>query len=92
MITHSMSDRDISKLSEEDQKRLARALFEKWDAETKQMRENSSKIDWTNANVNPKDIGVRFGPVMTPEMFEEYKARKGKVNVITSDQLKNIKK
>ena len=36
---------------------------------------NWGNVDWTK--LNPKDIGVRFGPALTEEQFREYRSRTG---------------
>ena len=85
------NDRDISKLTPQEQKVLARALFEQWDLETQKMKKASEDAQVDASNVKPSDIGVRFGPVLDEATFREYQKRKhGRLTVISSDQLKNM--
>ncbi|ABU44041.1 hypothetical protein AR158_C496R [Paramecium bursaria Chlorella virus AR158] len=86
------NSRDISSLTPEQQKLLARELFEQWDKDTTKMKEESEKLNFTkNMKIDPKDIGVRFGPVLDEETFKEYQRRKhGRLNVISADQLQKM--
>ncbi|AAC96771.1 hypothetical protein PBCVAN69C_459R [Paramecium bursaria Chlorella virus AN69C] len=89
-----MSDnsRDISSLTPEQQKLLARAVFEQWDKDTTKMKEEAEKLNFTkDTKVDPKDIGVRFGPVLDEATFKEYQRRKhGRLNVISAEQLQKM--
>ena len=86
------NSRDISKLSPEQQKILSRELFEQWDKDTTKMKEEAEKMNFDkDTKVDPKDIGVRFGPVMDETTFKEYQRRKqGRLNVISADQLQKM--
>ncbi len=78
--------RDVGNLTSEQAAVLNRAVFEEWDAKTTEMKKASEKIDVKN--VNPKDIGVSFGPVMDEATFKEYQKRKdGRLNVISAADL-----
>jgi len=80
------STRDVANLTSEQAAILNKAVFDKWDEETTQMKKDGEKIDVSN--VKPSDIGVRFGPVMDEKMFKEYQRRKdGRMNVISAEQL-----
>ena len=84
MTTNNM--RDIGNLTSEQAAVLNRAVFEEWDAKTTEMKKAAEKID--AKTVNPKDIGVSFGPVMDEATFKEYQRRKdGRLNVISAADL-----
>jgi competence protein ComGF len=54
-----------------------------------QMKKEAEKIDVKT--VNPKDIGVSFGPVMDEKTFKEYQKRKdGRMNVISATDLQKM--
>ena len=81
--------RDVGNLTSEQAAVLNRAVFEEWDAKTTQMKKEAEKIDVKT--VNPKDIGVSFGPVMDEETFKEYqKRRDGRMNVISAADLQKM--
>jgi hypothetical protein len=81
--------RDVAKLTSEQAAVLNKAVFEEWDAKTTQMKKAAEKIDVKT--VNPKDIGVSFGPVMDEATFKEYqKRRDGRMNVISAADLKKM--
>ena len=83
------STRDIGNLTSEQAAVLNRAVFEEWDAKTTQMKKEAEKIDVKT--VNPKDIGVSFGPVMDEATFKEYQRRKdGRMNVISAADLQKM--
>ena len=80
------STRDVGNLTSEQAAVLNRAVFEEWDAKTTEMKKAAEKIDVKP--VNPKDIGVSFGPVMDEATFKEYQRRKdGRLNVISAADL-----
>lgn len=57
---------------------------DEWNQQVKGMRNESAKIDWSKTDwskLNPKDVGVMFGPPMTEEQFEAYRKNK-KVTVL----------
>jgi hypothetical protein len=84
-----MTTRDIGNLSSEQVEALNKAVFEEWDAKTTQMKKEAEKIDVKT--VNPKDIGVSFGPVMDEKTFKEYqKRRDGRMNVISATDLQKM--
>lgn len=84
-----MASRDIGNLTTEQAEVLNRAVFEDWDAKTTQMKKEAEKIDVKT--VNPKDIGVSFGPVMDEKTFKEYqKRRDGRMNVISAADLQKM--
>lgn len=81
--------RDIGNLTSEQAAVLNRAVFEEWDAKTTQMKKDAENIDVKT--VNPKDIGVSFGPVMDEATFKEYQRRKdGRMNVISAADLQRM--
>lgn len=81
--------RDVGNLTSEQAAVLNRAVFEEWDAKTTQMKKEAEKIDVKT--VNPKDIGVSFGPVMDETTFREYqKRRDGRMNVISAADLQKM--
>jgi hypothetical protein len=87
MTTNNM--RDVGNLTSEQAAVLNKAVFEEWDAKTTQMKKAAEKIDVKT--VNPKDIGVSFGPVMDEATFKEYqKRRDGRMNVISAADLKKM--
>lgn len=78
--------RDVGNLTSEQATILNRAVFEEWDAKTTQMKKEAEKVDVKT--VNPKDIGVSFGPVMDEATFKEYqKRRDDRMNVISATDL-----
>jgi hypothetical protein len=65
-------------------KKLARDMLNEWDKQLREMKNASEKVDWSGTDwskLNPKDVGVRFGPAMTEEQFAEYRKNRN-VNVI----------
>jgi hypothetical protein len=87
MTTNNM--RDVGNLTSEQAAVLNKAVFEEWDAKTTQMKKAAEKIDVKT--VNPKDIGVSFGPVMDEATFREYQKRKdGRMNVISAADLQKM--
>jgi hypothetical protein len=83
------STRDTANLTTEQVEVLNKVLFEEWDAKTTQMKKEAEKIDVKT--VNPKDIGVSFGPVMDEKTFKEYqKRRDGRMNVISAADLQKM--
>ena len=83
------STRDIGNLTTEQAEVLNQAVFEEWDAKTTQMKKEAEKIDVKK--VDPKDIGVSFGPVMDEKTFKEYqKRRDGRMNVISAADLQKM--
>jgi hypothetical protein len=87
MTTNNM--RDVANLTSEQAAVLNKAVFEEWDAKTTQMKKAAEKIDVKT--VNPKDIGVSFGPVMDEATFREYQKRKdGRMNVISAADLQKM--
>ena len=81
--------RDVGNLTPEQVALLNRAVFEDWDAKTTQMKKDAEKLDVKT--VNPKDIGVSFGPVMDEATFKEYQKRKdGRMNVISAGDLQKM--
>ena len=83
------STRDIGNLTSEQAAVLNRAVFEEWDAKTTEMKKAAEKIDVKT--VNPKDIGVSFGPVMDEATFKEYQRRKdGRLNVVSAADLQKM--
>lgn len=83
------STRDIGNLTSEQAAVLNRAVFEEWDVKTTEMKKAAEKLDVKT--VNPKDIGVSFGPVMDEATFKEYQKRKdGRMNVISAADLQKM--
>lgn len=81
--------RDTANLTTEQVEVLNKVLFEEWDAKTTQMKKDAEKIDVKT--VDPKDIGVSFGPVMDEKTFKEYqKRRDGRMNVISATDLQKM--
>ena len=81
--------RDIGNLTPEQVQVLNKAVFEDWDAKTTAMKKESEKIDVKT--VDPKDIGVSFGPVMDEATFKEYQKRKdGRMKVISAADLQRM--
>jgi hypothetical protein len=65
-------------------KKLARDMLIEWDKQLRDMKNASEKVDWSGTDwskLDPKDVGVRFGPAMTEEQFAEYRKNRN-VNVI----------
>lgn len=65
-------------------KKLARDMLIEWDKQLRDMKNASEKVDWSETDwskLDPKDVGVRFGPAMTEEQFAEYRKNRN-VNVI----------
>lgn len=65
-------------------KKLARDMLNEWDKQLREMKTASERTDWSGTDwskLNPKDVGVRFGPAMTEEQFAEYRKNRN-VNVI----------
>ena len=65
-------------------KKLARDMLIQWDRQLRDMKDATDKVDWSGTDwskLNPKDVGVRFGPAMTEEQFAEYRKNKN-VNVL----------
>lgn len=65
-------------------KKLARDMLIQWDKQLRDMKDASEKVDWSGTDwskLNPKDVGVRFGPAMTEEQFAEYRKNRN-VSVI----------
>ena len=60
-----------------------------WQAATHQMRQASAGVDWSGVDwskLTGKDVGVRFGPVMSEAEFAEYRRRSSNpVHVIKAD-------
>lgn len=70
-------------------KKLARDMLIEWDKQLRDMKNASEKADWSGTDwskLNPKDVGVRFGPAMTEEQFAEYRKNRN-VNVIRGNEL-----
>ncbi len=50
-----------------------------WLRQTAAMQQRAAGVDWSGVDwskLNPRDIGVTFGPPMTEEQFKAYKARR----------------
>lgn len=65
-------------------KKLARDMLIQWDKQLRDMKDATEKVDWSGTDwskLNPKDVGVRFGPAMTEEQFAEYRKNRN-VSVI----------
>jgi hypothetical protein len=83
------NNRDIGNLTTEQAEVLNQAVFEDWDAKVTHMKKEAEKIDVKT--VDPKDIGVSFGPVMDEKTFKEYqKRRDGRMNVISAADLQKM--
>ena len=55
-----------------------------WMRAAQAMKARSAAVDWGKADwskLQPSDIGVHFGPMMSEEEFKEYQRRKGAQNV-----------
>ena len=50
-----------------------------WEQKVKEMTQRTlaSGVDWSKANVDPKDVGFSMGPMMTEEQFREHCRRTG---------------
>ncbi len=82
--TETIEEPVVEPLSEEAVKNALREHYRAWDRKVQEMREASAKVDWSNmdwSKLNPKDIGVNFGPMMTEEQFAEYRKNR-RVQVI----------
>jgi hypothetical protein len=57
-----------------DNKKKLDDAMAKWNHEVATMTKNTmrSGIDWSKANVSPKDVGFKMGPMLTEEQFKEY--------------------
>ena len=67
---------NVAPMTEAEAKRVLREHYRAWDQKVQDMREASSKVDWSKTDwskLNPKDVGVSFGPMMTEEQFAEYR-------------------
>jgi hypothetical protein len=60
-------------MSSDNKKNLDEAMA-KWNQEVAAMTKNmlSSGIDWSKANVSPKDVGFKMGPLLTEEQFKAH--------------------
>lgn len=57
-------------------RRELRRQFEEWDRKAEEMRKNAGAIDWSKIDMSaldPKDISVEYGPMMTREQFLAWK-------------------
>lgn len=80
--------RDTANLTQQQIEQLNTALFEEWDAKTQDMKKNAEKANVSTAKVDPKDIGVSFGPIMDEATFKEYQRRKqGRLTVMKAEDL-----
>jgi galactose-1-phosphate uridylyltransferase len=78
--------RDTANLTPQQIQQLNTALFEDWDAKTQEMKKNAAAANVTT--VDPKDIGVSFGPVMDEATFRKYQERKqGRMKVMKAEDL-----
>lgn len=51
-----------------------------WEHMVREMKRASSAADWSGVDwtkLNPRDVGVHVGPMMTEEQFKEYRRRSG---------------
>lgn len=54
--------------------------YASWEKRVRDMNESSAGVDWSGMDMSKlkaKDIGVRFGPMLTEEQFRELRAQKG---------------
>lgn len=66
-------------MSDPDQLRALRAWQKQMAAQTK--RATDTDVDWANTKIDPKDLGVQMGPMLTEEQFKEYMKTQGGGNV-----------
>jgi len=77
--------RDTSNLTPQQIQQLNTALFEEWESKTQEMKKTAVANVTT---VDPKDIGVSFGPVMDEATFRKYQERKqGRMKVMKAEDL-----
>lgn len=78
--------RDTSNLTPQQIQMLNNALFEEWDSKTEKMKMAGASSNVTK--VDPKDIGVSFGPVMDELTFKKYQEMKqGRMKVMKAEDL-----
>lgn len=54
--------------------------YKQWERKVAGMKLEASAVDWSKVDLSklqPSDIGVHFGPMMTEEQFREYRKRAG---------------
>ena len=85
-----MATRDIANLTPEQISVLNNELFEDWDKKTSEMKRATQGMP-IPSTLDPKDIGVRFGPVMDEKTFKEYQRRKDtRMKVISASDLQQM--
>lgn len=59
--------------------------FAAWQETVSKRAENMAKgpaIDWANKKLDPKDLGVEMGPILTEEQFKEYCRTSGTAHTV----------
>lgn len=66
--------------------RSVNEFYAQWERQVAGMKARAAGIDWSRVDLSrlqPSDIGVQFGPMMSEEQFREYRKRTGgKVSVL----------
>lgn len=62
-----------------DNKKALDQAMAQWNDEVATMTKKTlnSGIDWSKANIAPKDVGFKVGPMLTEEQFKEYCQQSG---------------
>ena len=54
------------------------SYYQRWETKVKGMQAASAAVDWSKydfSKLNPKDISVQFGPMLTEEEFKRLRQR-----------------